>query len=289
MKTKINRKFALLSAMTLAFAGNVAIAADPPKSQDTVSEQVADVRREAQIWTSYGLNPHLRAFDLSVNVDGNKAVLDGKVESRVAKDLAEQIALGVEGIKHVDNRIVIEPDYIPPKPASSDRSFGERVDDATITATVKSKLLWNSHTDGLDINVDTMNGKVILTGTANSASEKDLAGRLARRTNGVIGVNNQIAVAPGSPSSTDKAKTEVKDTAQKTGVVISDSWITTKVKSSLLFTRSINSFDIDVTTDKGVVSLSGKVDSSIERDLAIEVAQNVRGVKKVDASRLKVG
>ena len=71
--------------------------------------------------------------------------------------------------------------------------------------------------------------------------------------------------------------------------MVSDAWITSRVKSSLMFTRGVSSFDITVTTVNGVVSLNGMVDSTAERELAVRVAQDVRGVKKVEASGLKAG
>ncbi|MOA37688.1 periplasmic protein [compost metagenome] len=58
------------------------------------------------------------------------------------------------------------------------------------------------------------------------------------------------------------------------------------MKSTLLYSSNVAGSDIDVTTKDGVVTLSGKVHSGAERDLAIELAQNVRGVKSVDAKGL---
>ena len=119
-----------------------------------------------------------------------KAALTGTVEDDVNKDLAKQIALGVSGIKNVDNQIVVRADYVPPK-ASAERSFGDVVDDAYITAAVKSKLLWSKHTDGIVTDVDTKYGKVTLSGTADTAEAKELAGRHGNRCT-VVGVDNQL-------------------------------------------------------------------------------------------------
>jgi len=285
------QKIALAGSIAIALASvtTTGIAATQAKAADTpsMSEQVNDARHEAQIWTTFATNPHLHAFDLKVEVKGNKATLDGKVQSNTAKDLAEQIALGVEGIKHVDNRLVVDTNYEPPKRAGSERSFGDVVEDATITASVKSKLLWNSHTDGLDIHVDTNNGRVTLTGNAATGAEKDLAGRIAKNTNGVVAVSNQIALS-GKPGTTQKAKDEIKTTATESKDALSDGWITTKVKSSLVLTRDVPGMEISVTTNNGIVKLAGNVDSKIEKERAIEVAQNVRGVKQVDSSGVKI-
>src|SRR3990167_3539149 len=104
-----------------------------------VSQDVTDARQEAQIWTTYTLSPYLRANNLSVSVHEGKATLTGKVNEDVNKDLAKQIALGVNGIKEVDNQIVVLADY-EPTPGTV-RNYGQVVDDASITAAVKSKLV----------------------------------------------------------------------------------------------------------------------------------------------------
>ena len=288
------QKLALVIGVAFALPGATGMAANtPPKTMDTpaktesVSDQITDARREAQIWTTYATNPHLHAFDLKVEVKGSKATLSGKVQSGTAKDLAEQIALGVDGIKQVDNRLIVDASYEPPKRVAGERSFGDMVQDATITASVKSKLLWNSQTDGLDIHVDTNHGQVTLTGTVAFGTEKDLAGQIAKNTKDVVGVSNQLMVS-GKPGTTAKAKSELKTAANDSKEAISDGWITTKVKSSLMLTRDVDGLDISVTTDNGVVKLGGNVDSPAEKQRAIDIAQNVRGVKKVDSSGIKI-
>lgn len=271
------RKFALASATALALAAGSGAAASA-----TVSQDVTDARQEAQIATTYALSPYLRANDLEVSVHEGKAILSGKVEESVSKDLAKQIALGVDGIKDVDNQIVVQADYVPPARSSADRSYGEVIDDATITAAVKSKLMWSKNTEGLATDVDTKRGKVSLKGTANSNATRDLAGRLAKDTRGVIAVDNQLIIDSAKTSGADTAMSSTKEA----GNGMSDTWITTKVKSIFMLSSNVNGSDISVSTDKGIVSLSGKVDSGAERALAIELAQNIRDVNSVNSKAL---
>lgn len=278
MRNHPNRLLVLAAALSLGLAGS-AFAHDGAD----LSQDAQNASREAQIWTTYAFNPHLRALDISVEVQGDTAVLTGTVEDGVRKDLAEQIALGVKGIEHVDNQLKIDAAYVPPKRTAQgdEREFGTLVEDATITASVKSKLLWNSHTDGLEINVDTLNGRVTLEGTADSTAVKELAGRLARNTDGVVAVDNRMKISESAkPAATATAQIEEQ---------VSDGWITTKVKSTLLYSRWVDGLDIDVETKDGIVSLQGTVESSAEKDLAVELAQNIRGVRGVDASGLNVG
>jgi osmotically-inducible protein OsmY len=53
-----------------------------------------------------------------------------------------------------------------------------------------------------------------------------------------------------------------------------------------MYSRNVNGSDINVSTNAGVVTLSGKLDSGVERALAIELAQNIRGVKSVQSKEL---
>ena len=84
----------------------------------------------------------------------------------------------------------------------------------------------------------------------------------------------------GCGKSGDKGpQTETKTTV---GTEIDDTVITTKVKSALLKDTGLESFDIKVETRKGVVQLSGFVDSQNQIDRAMAVAQGIDGVSNVD-------
>lgn len=76
------------------------------------------------------------------------------------------------------------------------------------------------------------------------------------------------------------------DTMEKAGEAVSDTWITGKVKSVLLADKALSGMDIKVETNQGVVSLSGTVASSAERDLAIAKAREIKGVVDVSADGL---
>jgi len=67
-------------------------------------------------------------------------------------------------------------------------------DDASVTAKVKTMLLADPEVKALAITVDTVNGEVTLTGTAETAYQKQEAGKLARHTEGVKSVVNKIEV-----------------------------------------------------------------------------------------------
>ena len=281
MYTK-SRKFILASAITLALAS-----ISGSSFADTMSNDVTEARQESQIWTTYSLSPYLRANDLKASVDDGTATLTGTVNEDISKDLAKQIALGVSGIEKVDNQIEVDADYVSPARTSDERSFGEVVDDATITASVKSKLLWSKNTDGLKMDVDTRMGTVTLLGNCDSGASKELAGRMAENTRGVVSVDNQLVVDKAQPASKEKAEAAEQDTAgQDTSEAIADTWITTKVKSTFMFSSNVENDDITVSTLDGNVTLSGTVSNGAEQALATELAQNIRGVKSVNSTAL---
>lgn len=90
------------------------------------------------------------------------------------------------------------------------------------------------------------------------------------------------AIAQSAPSQPAKAM-------EKTEQVMSDSWITTKVKSEILANSVSKAFKVEVDTKDGVVTLKGKLANKDAVDLVKKIAQNVKGVKSVDGSGLTVG
>ncbi|HOY21704.1 MAG TPA: BON domain-containing protein [Cellvibrio sp.] len=235
-------------------------------------QDLLEARQETQIWTTYALSPYLRAHEITVDVDNGKATLSGKVDEDVNKELAKQIALGVSGIKEVDNKIMVQADYVP---KASTQNYGQVIDDATVTAAVKARLAWSKHVDGSAVKVETKAGRVTLTGEVANAEIKESVKRLTIGTRGVVSVTNQLTV-----------NSKIAKSSAESTQVISDAWITTKAKSIFFYSGNVSGSDIEVNTLNGVVTLKGKVDSGAERALAIELVQNLRGVKSVNAKDL---
>lgn len=77
------------------------------------------------------------------------------------------------------------------------------------------------------------------------------------------------------------------ETAASSDQPVTDTWITTKVKTTLATTDGVKSMDIDVKTVDGVVTLTGVLDGDIAVKKAVAAAQSIKGVKKVDSSGLK--
>jgi hyperosmotically inducible protein len=175
-----------------------------------------------------------------------------------------------------------EPAASPAPQAHSD-SVGAAISDTAITAKVKAKLMGEDSLKKSDVDVTTTNGVVTLKGWVSNADGKSVAEAGAKSVEGVKSVDNSLELATGSPKS-DKAHKAVA----KTKRVMSDSWITTKVKSMILTDSVSKGFKVDVKTKHGVVILAGDLASQDAIDHVKDIAGKVKGVKSVDTSGLIV-
>ncbi len=255
--------------------GNDVVATNPTESKKPVSK---DSEKSNYLWlkskiiTTYALNEHLNPFEIDATVEDGVVTLSGIVESNIEKELAEEIARGVEGVREVDNKISVEPES---ESRREDPGFFRAVEDASTTARVKYNLLWNRNTSGIDIKVNTVNGTVTLTGLIGSKIEKDLAIQIAKNTKGVTEVIDRLGVS-------DKEVVEdQKNILQKTGRFMSDAWITSKVKTVFLFSKNTEGSEITVSTQEGVVTLEGSVKSEKQKQQVIQLAKEVVNVKSV--------
>lgn len=177
--------------------------------------------------------------------------------------------------------------------AASDRTAGQALTDATITASIKTKLLADERTKGFDVNVDTMKGVVTLRGGADSQAAKQAAQQLAGEVEGVVLIKNELVVAADDSEARQDADTatvsgEVREKMDEAGDGIDDAWVTSKVKTQLLADAAVKGTQIDVDTKANVVTLTGTADSQAAKDAAIRIAAGTRGVKTVIADQLLV-
>lgn len=170
--------------------------------------------------------------------------------------------------------------------------------DPGITTAVKAKFAADDTVKAYQIDVDTSNHVVTLKGNVDSAAAKDRALAIARQTDGVTNVVDQISVGAAPAATSGEIKDdareigrEVKETvgnaADRAGEAISDAAITTAVKSKFLADTSTPGLKIDVDTKDGVVTLNGTVRSKAEVDRAMTLARETNGVKRV-VSNLKI-
>lgn len=163
-----------------------------------------------------------------------------------------------------------------PMPQAHSDGMGAAISDTVITAKVKAKLMGESGLKKSEIDVTTTNGVVTLNGSASNSDAKALAEEKAKSVEGVKSVDNALKTPDSS------------NAMRKTKRVVSDSWITTKVKSEILANSLTKGFDVSVKTSHGVVMLKGTLANEAAVEHVKSIAEKVEGVKSVDTSELKV-
>jgi hyperosmotically inducible protein len=200
--------------------------------------------------------------------------------------------------------------------------------DAAITTEVKAKITDDELLDATNIDVDTKEGIVTLKGTVTRTDQEQQAIQIARTVPNVKDVVSQLQIEPqvGSTDLDEKAEEtaegtgekleetaentgeKIEETAEKAGdkigdladktkdkvddmnvgEAVDDASTTAKVKLALAKDDQVAAYRIDVDTNNGVVTLTGNVKSRAEANRAVQVAESIKGVKRVN-SDLKVG
>jgi len=143
--------------------------------------------------------------------------------------------------------------------------------DVGITSAVKAKLAQDDTVKAYQIDVDTSSKVVTLKGTVDTSAAKEQAVALARQTDGVRDVVDQLTVSP---------QVTTAPAADPPGI-IGDAAITSAVKAKLLADTSVSGLQIDVDTAAGVVTLSGTVATKAEATRAVALARDTDSVTDV--------
>jgi osmotically-inducible protein OsmY len=132
---------------------------------------------------------NVSASKTTVEVMDGVVTLKGEAASLAQKELTTEYAKDVEGVKEVKNEMTVAT-----TPEMAERTMGDKIDDASITAQVKAALLTHRSTSAIKTKVETRNGVVTLTGMAKTAAEKALVTKLVADIHGVTSVKNEMTV-----------------------------------------------------------------------------------------------
>ena len=146
--------------------------------------------------TRLAVDDTVKAYQIDVDTRDKVVTLSGSVSTVAEKTQAVAVARGTDGVENVVDNITVKGTAEGSMPRPADAPVVDAVRDAGVTAAVKAKLLADPKVGGLKIDVDTKGGMVTLTGTVRSQAEKDEAVRLARQTENVRNVTDQMTVAP---------------------------------------------------------------------------------------------
>lgn len=170
----------------------------------------------------------------------------------------------------------------PATPAAQqqDRTLGKVLSDGWITMKIHSLYINEDALDRSNIDVDTRNGVVTLSGTVASEAGRRRAIEIARMADGVKSVTDtalRVAPEPSGTSGTAKAA----ESGRRAGRAVNDGWIKSKIYAQFLTEDFLMDSDIDVDVANGMVTLGGTVRAQASRERAEAVAKGTEGVKGV--------
>jgi hyperosmotically inducible protein len=143
-----------------------------------------------KVKTALLFHRNVSAVGTSVYTDNGVVTLQGVASSQAEKELTTEYAKDIDIVKSVKNNMTIAATADLTKDTT-----GDKIDDASITAEVKSSLLSHHSTSAMHTAVSTTDGVVTLTGVAKNDAEKSLVTKLATDINGVNSVINNMTVA----------------------------------------------------------------------------------------------
>lgn len=149
--------------------------------------------------------------------------------------------------------------------ASERRTAGEQVEDNAIELKVANEVRrLYPDTQNMRVNAYSYAGHVLLLGDVPSEEIKQQIGKAAQGVEKVTRVINELRVGDITPVS----------------VRTNDAWLSSKVRTNLINTKDVPFRTINVTTERGVVYLQGRV-TATEGQRAAKVASGISGVNKV--------
>lgn len=241
----------------------ITLALVAPGQLGAVKTSATDAAITTRIETMYLLNEHLSLFEINTNTQDGVVTLLGGVETQIQKDLAGDLAGSLEGVSLVNNYLTVVPDV---KKIGPRRTFRINVEDKTITASVRIRLLNSDHLRGLKIDAKTNHSVVTLTGLVRTEFQREKVEHITYNTRGVDRVINHLTIT-------------LREEGGAIGT-LSDELLEKRLETSFLLNRNVHNVDIEV--DDGVVYLTGTVNSAPERELAGIIAVTTRGVKHVE-------
>jgi len=144
------------------------------------------------------------------------------------------------------------------------RTIGAQFDDVTLTTKIDARLIAERDMPSRWVSVQVIEGKATLTGHLPTERHIQRAIYITENIKGVRGVHSELMV--GSPA---------------IGSIMSDSWITTQVKTKLWNDEQVSGFSIKVETVSGKVYLQGIVNTFIQRQRAKDLARSIQGVTAI--------
>ena len=163
--------------------------------ENQLTTQAEDDAENADMWIGRKVKlalmfrRNVSASSTTVEVQDGIVTLKGEASSEAQKQLTTEYAKDIEGVKKVKNQMTVAKATAEPE-----RTAGQKLDDASVTAMIKTALATHHSTSALKTGVVTRDGKVTITGIAASEAEKALVTKLVNDIHGVNSVKNEMTI-----------------------------------------------------------------------------------------------
>lgn len=192
----MSRKYFVSGLVVVSMLGLTLTSPIIAAAATTAAQQPTDDQLKDRINFRIDTNNLVRKYDIKVKVDHAVVTLSGDVANSAQKAEAGRLAK-IAGVTKVDNNIVIDKNVdksLADKVKNGFSKTGEKIDDAWITTKVNWFFVGEDSLKHSSINVDTKNNVVTLNGTVTNAAGKARAAQLARQTDGVKNVVNNLTI-----------------------------------------------------------------------------------------------
>lgn len=162
---------------------------------------------------------------------------------------------------------------------------GERLTDGWVTAKIQAKYFSDEDIKARYIDVSTRDGLVTLKGFVESDTVRQEALQIARTTDGVRDVNDQLLIGQAPQDIANRAAqpgTAMTAGGSPSGGALDDATVTSLIQAKYFVDPSIKRRSVEVTVSGGVVTLRGQVASDTERAQALLLARTTPGVQRVE-------
>ena len=257
------------------------------KAGESISHYIDDSAITAKVKAAIIDDPLLKATEIKVTTENGAVRLSGTLDSQEKINRAIEVAKNQENVQSVQNDLTL---VVPEEPASEQagqkldkagQSIGQYIDDSVITVKVKAAIINDPLLKASEIKVTTENGTVWLSGTLDSQEKINRAIEVAKNQENVRSVQNNLTLGVPEQSASEQAGQKLDKAGESIGQYIDDSVITANVKAAIIDDPLLKATEIKVTTDNGLVRLSGVLDSQEKINKALEVAKNQENVKSV--------
>lgn len=171
--------------LTVAGCNKAPDTSGPPAPGTTIGTEIDDSVVTTNVKSALLSDPDIKSFDLKVETRKGNVQLSGFVDNQTQVDRATAVARGIAGVLSVQDSVTLK---------TATTSVGNKVDDSILTTRVKTALLADISIKSFDIAVVTRNGAVQLSGFVNNQGQIDNAVALAKSTEGVSSVVNEMSV-----------------------------------------------------------------------------------------------